>query len=123
MRRAAAAAAVGNIVEWYDWSVYAIFAFYLSAQFFPAGDPTAALISTFAVFAVGFLVGAPLAWAPAAWPAPFSPTSEITVRRKKSAETRVKKPKAPTAGMPSGLRFLPPARLPAGARGYGSSTR
>ena len=55
MRRAAAAAAVGNIVEWYDWSVYAIFAFYLSAQFFPAGDPTAALISTFAVFAVGFV--------------------------------------------------------------------
>lgn len=55
MRRAASAAAVGNIVEWYDWSVYAIFAFYLSAQFFPSGDPAAALISTFAVFAVGFV--------------------------------------------------------------------
>ena len=55
MRRAAAAAAVGNIVEWYDWSVYAIFAFYLSTQFFPAGDPTSALVSTFAVFAVGFV--------------------------------------------------------------------
>ncbi len=42
-------------MEWYDWSVYAIFAFYVSAQFFPAGDPAAALISTFAVFAVGFI--------------------------------------------------------------------
>ncbi|MGI9197631.1 MAG: MFS transporter [Candidatus Nanopelagicales bacterium] len=55
MRRAAAAAAVGNIVEWYDWSVYAIFAFYISTQFFPSGDAAAALISTFAVFAVGFV--------------------------------------------------------------------
>lgn len=54
-RQAATAAAVGNIVEWYDWSVYAIFAFYFSAQFFPSDDPTAALISTFAVFAVGFI--------------------------------------------------------------------
>ena len=54
-RRAAAAAAVGNIVEWYDWSIYAIFAFYFSSQFFPGDDPTAALISTFAVFAVGFI--------------------------------------------------------------------
>ena len=54
-RRAAVAAAVGNIVEWYDWSVYAIFALYFSAQFFPSDSPTAALIATFAVFAVGFI--------------------------------------------------------------------
>ena len=55
LRRAASAAAVGNIVEWYDWTVYAIFAFYFSAQFFPGDNPTAALISTFAVFAIGFV--------------------------------------------------------------------
>ena len=55
LRRAAAAAAVGNIVEWYDWTVYAIFAFYFSTQFFPGDNPTAALISTFAVFAIGFI--------------------------------------------------------------------
>ena len=53
--RAALAASVGNIVEWYDWTVYALFALYFSAQFFPAQDPTAALISTFAIFAVGFI--------------------------------------------------------------------
>ena len=54
-RRAAAAAAVGNIVEWYDWTVYAIFALYFSSRFFPGDNPTAALISTFAVFAIGFI--------------------------------------------------------------------
>ena len=54
-KRAATVAAVGNIVEWYDWSVYAIFAFYFSTLFFPSDNPTAALISTFAVFAVGFI--------------------------------------------------------------------
>lgn len=54
-RRAVAAAAAGNIVEWYDWTVYATFALFFSAQFFPSGDPLAALISTFAVFALGFL--------------------------------------------------------------------
>lgn len=55
MKRAVAAAAAGNIVEWYDWSVYAIFALFFSSQFFPSDDPAAALISTFAIFAVGFL--------------------------------------------------------------------
>ncbi len=54
-RRAIIAASVGNVVEWYDWSVYAIFAFYFSKQFFPSDNATTALISTFAVFAVGFL--------------------------------------------------------------------
>ena len=54
-RRAVAAAAAGNIVEWYDWSVYATFALFFSKQFFPSEDPLAALLSTFAVFAVGFI--------------------------------------------------------------------
>lgn len=54
-RRAVLAASVGNIVEWYDWSVYAIFAYLLSSRFFPADDPASALISTFVIFAVGFI--------------------------------------------------------------------
>jgi len=54
-RRAMVAASAGNIVEWYDWSVYATFAFYFSRQFFPGGTASTALISTFAVFAVGFI--------------------------------------------------------------------
>lgn len=48
-------AGVGNTLEWYDWSIYAIFAPFFAAQFFVGGDPTSALLSTLAVFAVGFL--------------------------------------------------------------------
>ncbi|MGK8208460.1 MFS transporter [Burkholderia cenocepacia] len=48
------AGSVGNVVEWFDWSVYTAFAIYFSKQFFPADNETAALLATFAVFAVGF---------------------------------------------------------------------
>jgi len=50
------AAAVGNIVEWFDFTIYATFAVYFAPLFFPSTDPTASLLSTFAVFAVGFFV-------------------------------------------------------------------
>lgn len=50
------AAAIGNIVEWFDLTIYATFAVYFSPLLFPSTDPTAALLSTFAVFAVGFFV-------------------------------------------------------------------
>ncbi|WP_233160068.1 MFS transporter [Pseudonocardia sp. MH-G8] len=49
-------AGVGNTLEWYDWSVYAIFAPFFAAQFFVDDSPTGALLSTLAVFAVGFLM-------------------------------------------------------------------
>ncbi|WP_201317896.1 MULTISPECIES: MFS transporter [unclassified Paenibacillus] len=47
---------VGNLIEWYDWYVYAAFAVYFSSQFFPKGDPTSQLLNTAAIFAVGFLM-------------------------------------------------------------------
>lgn len=47
---------VGNLIEWYDWYVYAAFAVYFSSEFFPKGDPTIQLLNTAAVFAVGFLM-------------------------------------------------------------------
>lgn len=46
---------VGNLIEWYDWYVYSAFALYFAKSFFPAGDSTAQLLNTAAVFAVGFL--------------------------------------------------------------------
>ncbi|AYJ48823.1 MFS transporter [Rhodococcus sp. P1Y] len=49
-------AGVGNTLEWYDWSVYAIFAPFFATQFFVGAGPTAALLSTLAVFAVGFIM-------------------------------------------------------------------
>ena len=47
---------LGNLVEWFDWFAYASFAIYFAPVFFPAGDPTAQLLSTAAIFAVGFVV-------------------------------------------------------------------
>ncbi|CAM3672289.1 MFS transporter [Brevibacillus invocatus] len=47
---------MGNLIEWYDWYVYAAFAVYFSSQFFPQGDPTSQLLNTAAVFAIGFLM-------------------------------------------------------------------
>jgi len=46
----------GNLVEYFDWYVYAAFALYFAPKFFPAGDQTAQLMNTAAVFAIGFLV-------------------------------------------------------------------
>ena len=47
---------VGNMVEWYDWYVYAAFPLYFAKAFFPKGDTTAQLLNTAAIFAVGFLM-------------------------------------------------------------------
>ena len=45
----------GNALEWYDWNIYTIFAVVFASQIFKAGNPTSALLSTLAVFAVGFI--------------------------------------------------------------------
>lgn len=54
-RKALLAGAIGNFVEWYDFALYGYFATTIAAVFFPKSDPTAALLATFAVFAVGFV--------------------------------------------------------------------
>ncbi|WP_367617405.1 MFS family transporter [Plastoroseomonas hellenica] len=46
----------GNLVEWYDFYAYAFFSLYFAHAFFPAGDPTAQLLSAAGVFAAGFLM-------------------------------------------------------------------
>jgi len=52
----------GNLVEWYDWYAYSVFAVYFAPVFFPKGDPTAQLLSTAAIFAAGFLMRPVGAW-------------------------------------------------------------
>ena len=47
---------VGNLVEWYDWYVYAAFSLYFAEVFFPGGDRTSQLLKTAVIFAVGFLM-------------------------------------------------------------------
>jgi len=54
--RAIVAASVGNLLEWYDFSVYALFAIYIAANFFPAQDPRLNLVKAFLVFGLGFIV-------------------------------------------------------------------
>ncbi|WP_250301022.1 MFS transporter [Streptomyces sp. A 4/2] len=46
---------MGNALEWYDWNVYALMAPFFAARFFVAGSQTSALLSSLAVFAVGFV--------------------------------------------------------------------
>ncbi len=55
-RRDLIAVNIGNALEWFDWNIYAIFAAYFATQFFASGDPVSDLLSTLAVFAVGFLM-------------------------------------------------------------------
>ncbi|MET8508706.1 MFS transporter [Streptomyces sp. NPDC004787] len=52
------AASVGNAVEWYDWYAYTFLAAYIARQVFPpgTGNSLVPLLSTFAVFAVGFFM-------------------------------------------------------------------
>jgi len=47
---------VGNLVEWYDWYAYAAFSIYFAKHFFPNSNPTAQLLNTAGIFAVGFLM-------------------------------------------------------------------
>jgi MHS family alpha-ketoglutarate permease-like MFS transporter len=50
------AASSGNLVEWFDFYVYAFTALYFAPAFFPKADPTAQLLNTAGVFAAGFLM-------------------------------------------------------------------
>lgn len=55
-RRSMIASTVGNVLEWYEWSAYAVFAPFIAKAMFNSDDAVSALLSTLAVFAVGFLM-------------------------------------------------------------------
>lgn len=55
-RRAAWAGGVGTVIEYYDYSLYGFLAVTIAPLFFPAADPTAALMSALLLFATGFLL-------------------------------------------------------------------
>ena len=55
-RRLAIAGIIGNVLEWYDFSVYGFFAPAIGTHFFPAKKPIESLIAAFGVFAAGFLM-------------------------------------------------------------------
>src|SRR5256885_17091914 len=54
-RRAVTAAVIGNVLEWYDFSVYAFVAVIIARKFFPQGDEVSALLATFLAYGLGFV--------------------------------------------------------------------
>ncbi|MBA4198627.1 MAG: MFS transporter [Chitinophaga sp.] len=50
------ASSLGTLIEWYDFYIFGSLATVIASQFFPKTDPTAALLSTLATFAAGFIV-------------------------------------------------------------------
>ncbi|MES2007666.1 MAG: MFS transporter [Pseudomonadota bacterium] len=53
--RSLRAAAAGNALEWFDWTLYGTFSIYLARNLFETTDPKSAILSTLAVFAGGFV--------------------------------------------------------------------
>ncbi|MDR7303599.1 MFS transporter [Haloactinomyces albus] len=56
VKRSIVAGAIGVLVHWFDWAIYAYMSTTIATIFFPAQDPTAGLLSVFAVFAVSFAI-------------------------------------------------------------------
>ncbi|MFF1922902.1 glycine betaine/L-proline transporter ProP [Streptomyces sp. NPDC058221] len=56
VKRAVKAASLGNAMEWFDFGIYSYMAATLGHVFFPSGSDTTQLLSSFATFAVAFLV-------------------------------------------------------------------
>ena len=56
LRRVAVSSFLGNFIEWFDYASYSYFATVIALVFFPAEDPTVALLETFAVFALSYLM-------------------------------------------------------------------
>src|SRR5437660_10007260 len=55
IRQAVGAAVVGNVLEWYDFSVYAFVAIYIAKNFFPQADEVTRLLGAFLAFGLGFV--------------------------------------------------------------------
>lgn len=54
--RAILAGSAGNLIEWYDFYIYAFTALYFSSAFFPESDALVQVMATSGIFAVGFLL-------------------------------------------------------------------
>src|SRR5687768_18210502 len=56
IRKIIFASGLGTMIEWYDFYIFGSLAVIMSEMMFPQGDPTWALIKTWALFATGFIV-------------------------------------------------------------------
>jgi MHS family proline/betaine transporter-like MFS transporter len=53
--KAVSAAVIGNVLEWYDFSVYVFVASIIAKKFFPQADDVTALLAAFLAFGLGFV--------------------------------------------------------------------
>jgi len=53
--KAVSAAVIGNVLEWYDFAVYAFVAGIIAKNFFPQSDEVTALLSSFLAYGLGFV--------------------------------------------------------------------
>ena len=63
IRKLMAAASAGMLIEWYDLFIYGSLVTVIATQFYPQGNPAAALLAALATFAAGFILrplGAPV---------------------------------------------------------------
>lgn len=56
LRKVLGASFIGNFVEWFDYASYGYFATVIAVAFFPEFAPASALLATFAVFAISFVI-------------------------------------------------------------------
>jgi MHS family proline/betaine transporter-like MFS transporter len=56
IRRAVAAAAIGNVTEWFDFGVYAYLATTIGKVFYPTAAPSVQMLAAFGTFTAAFLV-------------------------------------------------------------------
>jgi len=56
IRKVIVASSLGTLIEWYDFYIFGSLATVIAGQFYPKGNPTAALLSTLGTFAAGFVV-------------------------------------------------------------------
>mgnify|MGYP000858475824 CR=1 FL=1 len=56
VRKVAVSSFLGNFIEWFDYASYSYFATVIALVLMPPGDPTVALLETFGVFALSFLM-------------------------------------------------------------------
>ena len=56
LKKVAVSSFLGNFIEWFDYATYSYFAIVIAHVFFPNDDPALALMQTFAVFALSFLL-------------------------------------------------------------------
>ena len=56
LSRMIVAAMIGNVLEWFDFVVYGLFAVTIAEVFFPAHDPTVSMLITFGAFGLAYFV-------------------------------------------------------------------